>query len=98
MSDNIGLNAIRKNKTERPENILPENSEALNNTTESDKILNNAEGVTGTSIQKIAVVRHEKKQEMLLNHRFLFFSFSLQKYFSGTFVQKIAVGFKTRTF
>ncbi|EIB6117517.1 hypothetical protein [Enterococcus sp. MSG3310] len=43
MSDNIGLNAIRKNKTERPENILPENSEALNNTTESDKILNNAE-------------------------------------------------------
>lgn len=43
MSDNIGLNAIRKNKTERPENILPENSEVLNNTTESEKILNNTE-------------------------------------------------------
>ncbi|MBT2155132.1 hypothetical protein [Enterococcus faecalis] len=55
-------------------------------------------GVTGTSVQKIAVVRHEKKQEMLLNQRFLFFSFSLQKYSSGTFVQKIALGFKTRTF
>ncbi|ADX79130.1 hypothetical protein MGA447_2627 [Enterococcus faecalis] len=43
-------------------------------------------------------MRHEKKQEMLLNQRFLFFSFSLQKYSSGTFVQKIALGFKTRTF
>ncbi|HFC9345480.1 MULTISPECIES: hypothetical protein [Enterococcus] len=38
--EEIGLNAIkRKNKTQRPENIVPENSEALNNTTDSGKIL-----------------------------------------------------------
>lgn len=40
MTEKIGLNAIkRKNKTERPENILPENSEALNNTTDSGNVL-----------------------------------------------------------
>lgn len=39
-NESIGLNAIkRKNKTQRPENIVPENSEALNNTTDSGKIL-----------------------------------------------------------
>ena len=56
-------------------------------------LLHLVNGVTGTSVQKI---RDMKKQEMLLNQRFLFFF--LQKYSSGTFVQKIALGFKTRTF
>ncbi len=37
------------------------------------------------------------KKENAVNQRFLFFSF-LQKYSSGKFVQKIALGFKTRTF
>lgn len=39
MSEKIGLNAIRKNKTERPENIIPENSESLNNTVDSGSVL-----------------------------------------------------------
>ncbi|EOH65555.1 hypothetical protein IGK38_003041 [Enterococcus pernyi] len=39
-NEGIGLNAItRKNKTQRPENIIPENSEALNNTTNSGSVL-----------------------------------------------------------
>ncbi|MBO1123736.1 MAG: hypothetical protein Q6A81_16240 [Enterococcus casseliflavus] len=82
MNDKIGLNAIRKNKTDRPENIIPAKSEDLSNTTDSGSILKQPQRRlttkdlpksiriaidTHTAISTIATIEDKKIYEVLNN-------------------------------
>lgn len=81
MNDQIGLNAIRKNKTERPENIVPEHSESLNNTVEENILSNTKKRLTTkdlpksiripldthTAITTIATIEDKKIYEVINN-------------------------------